>query len=257
MGNILDNCKSVCEKSAQRWKVASEIHPLDFTFQFLLTKPSCPTTEKAIEEYFEDGFDSAQKLTNILKEICVLGDKQSLQLLEFASGYGRVTRHLKNVAPFCITTACDIHPQAVQFIREKLNTEAVLSALCPEDLHLNKEFDVVFALSFFSHMPKKTFSRWLQKLTFLVKPGGYFIFTTHGLITHQGWPESCQFDEEGFHFNLVSEQKDISTEEYGSACTMPKYVFSQILKIPKISIKYFQEGYWWGHQDVFCLRRLL
>jgi 2-polyprenyl-3-methyl-5-hydroxy-6-metoxy-1,4-benzoquinol methylase len=53
-----------------------------------------------------------------------------------------------------MTTAYDIHQQAIQFIQEKLKTEAVLSASRPEDLDLNRAFDVVFALSFFSHMPK-------------------------------------------------------------------------------------------------------
>lgn len=251
----MDSYKSVCEQEAQRWNAVADVHPMDFIFHFVFSNPAFETKENAVRYYFEDGFRSAQNLLHLLGDICGFDGKRSLRLLEFASGYGCVTRHLSNVLPFCITTSCDIHPEAVQFIREKLNTDAVSSASRPEDLHLKKDFDVVFALSFFSHMPKATFSRWLRKLASLVKPEGYLVFTTHGLASRK-FLQNCRFDEEGFWYNASSEQKDISTDEYGLACTMPNYVFALISQIPEVTVKYYREGYWWEHQDVYCLRRL-
>lgn len=190
-----------------------------------------------------------------MKDICGFDGEQKLHLLEFVSGYGCVTRHIKNVIPFSVTTACNIHQQAVQFIKEKLGTEAVLSASRPEDLHIKPEFDVVFALSFFSHMPKNKFPQWLRKLASFVKPGGYLIFTTHGLESPKYFP-NCQFDEEGFYFHPASEQKDLSTQGYGITCNHPAYAFARIFEIPKLTLKYFHEGYWWGHQDVFVVKNV-
>jgi hypothetical protein len=207
----------------------------------------------AIEYYFNDGFSSAQKLLSILKEICGFDGEEKLGLLEFASGYGCVTRHINNVIPFCVTTACDIHQQAVEFIQEKLKTEAVLSASRPEDLDLSKAYDVVFALSFFSHMPKATWARWFNTLLSKVKKGGFFIFTTHGWLSrkHFGFPE---FDNDGFWFGKYSEQKDLDTADYGQTVVTPSFVFQQAAKNPDGRIVSFREGYWWKHQDLYIVK---
>jgi len=67
----------------------------------------------------------------------------------------------------------------------------------PEDLALGRTFDVVFALSFFSHVPEATFGRWLRALFAGVSEGGILIFTTHGLASQPnlGNPE---IPESGF-----------------------------------------------------------
>jgi hypothetical protein len=250
---FLNNYKQICDNAAQRWGVNAEIHPDDFIFHFLFDNPTFQSKEMAIEYYFDDGFSSAQKLLSVLKEICGFDGEEKLSLLEFASGYGCVTRHIRNVIPFSITTACDIHQEAIQFIREKLETEAVLSASRPEDLHLNRAFDVVFALSFFSHMPKATWTRWFNTLLSKVKKGGFFIFTTQGWLSRKyfGFPE---FDNDGFWFAKDSEQKDLDTADYGSTVVTPSFVFQQAAQNPDGGIVLFREGYWWKHQDLFIVK---
>ncbi len=245
--------ESICESIARRYNVCPEIHPQDFLFQYIRDSGRLDTDEKATEEYFNDGANSARKLDNILRDLCGFGDRQ-VQLLEFASGYGMVTRHIKNLMPCCLTTSCDIHPQAVQFIQHNLVTEAVLSASEPEDLFFDKTFDVVFALSFFSHMPKDTFSRWLERLASFVKPEGYLIFTTHGLRSQRMFRMSFKFDDEGFYFRSASEQMDLSTKEYGSTFVTPEYVIGKLTQIANLPLQYFHEGYWWGHQDVYIAK---
>jgi hypothetical protein len=133
-------------------------------------------------------------------------------------------------------------------------TETVLSTSQPEDLFLDKKFDVVFALSFFSHMPKDTFSRWLERLASFIKPEGYLIFTTHGLRSQRMLQQRFKFDDEGFYFRSVSEQKDINTEEYGTAFVTPQYVIDKLAEIPNLPLQYFHEGYWWGQQDVYVAK---
>jgi hypothetical protein len=95
-----DQYKPVRESAAQRWGVSPEIHPDDFILRFLFDHPSFMAKEDAIQHYFDDGANSAQLLHRILTEICGL-DGQRVELLDFASGYGCVTRHLKNVIPLC------------------------------------------------------------------------------------------------------------------------------------------------------------
>jgi hypothetical protein len=70
---------------------------------------------------------------------------------------GCVARHFhrqleKSVRVVC----CDIHDEAVAFIREKLQIEAVRSSNKPQTLGVHENFDVIFFLSFLSHMPDAT-----------------------------------------------------------------------------------------------------
>lgn len=249
----MDKSRLICESIADRLRVSPEIHPQDFIFRFIQERITNETDEQAIENYFNDGAKSAQKLNKILTEICGFGSDQ-IHLLEFASGYGMVTRHIKKVLPYCVTTSCDIHQQAVRFIHENLETEAILSTSQPEDLILDKQFDVVFALSFFSHMPKDTFSRWLKKLATFAKSEGYLIFTTHGLLSQKLLHRNFEFDEDGFYYRQKSEQRDLNKKEYGTTFVTPQYVINQLAQIPNLILNYFHEGYWWGHQDVYIAK---
>jgi SAM-dependent methyltransferase len=151
-------------------------------------------------------------------------------------------------------TCCDIHEAAVTFIRDELGAKAVLSHRVPEQLKLGTQFDAVFALSFFSHMPDATWRRWLQALADHVRPGGVVIFTTHGAVSagHLGVTPI-----EGYWFGSGSEQEDLDAADYGTAVTTREYVDRQIADIPEIAIEIFRQGYWWGHQDLYVLRKAL
>ncbi len=57
--------------------------------------------------------------------------------------------------------------------------ESYLSSPVPEQLTLPSQ-DVIFAHSFFSHMPETTWARWLKALANALAPRGVLIFTTPG-----------------------------------------------------------------------------
>lgn len=104
-------------------------------------------------------------------------------------------------------------------------------------------------------MPKTSWQRWLQALANSVSPGGLLIFTTHG---HLSLPmaNNPELDEEGFWFQPSSEQGDLEGAEYGSTMTSTNYVTQQIQKTNSVRLIRFQEAFWYGHQDVFVLRRV-
>ena len=43
--------------------------------------------------------------------------------------------------------------------------------------------------------------------------------------------------------------------EYGTTITTFDYVYRELNSIPDIHLVKFQEGFWWGHQDVYILSR--
>jgi len=228
---------------AEQWNVSAEIHPEDFIFRFLFDNPGFASKASAIEYYFNDGAKSTSQLKTILTDVCKFSEEK-IDLLEFASGYGCLTRHMKNIIPFASSTACDIHGQAVDFIENKLGASAVLSKSDPALFRLDKKYDAVFALSFFSHMPKRTFTHWLNSLAGCLKPGGFLIFTTHGLESARKHFGKLEYDDEGFYFKADSEQKDLDVAEYGTTVTKPRYVLDRICNATDLSLVYFREGFW-------------
>ena len=245
---------AVCKEAAKKWNVFAQVHPEDHIFRFLYENTSFATKEQAIHYYFDDGANSSKQLLHLVQDICKFGDKP-FELLEFASGYGCVTRHLRNLSSIVATTACDIHPEAVRFINDELRGDAVLSDRCPEKLHFSKTFDIVFALSFFSHMPEHSFTRWLKALFSFVKPGGFLIFTTHGLASMANFSDMPAFNREGFAFLPSSEQKDLDVQEYGQTIVKPHYVLARLFELPAMTLKFFHAGRWWGHQDLYVVQR--
>ena len=102
---------------AAQLNVSPKIHPEDFIFRFLIDNPTFPDQSQAVRYYFEDGRRSADKLKEVLPGLGIDVDKP-FSLLEFASGYGCVTRQLANAMPAINVTACDIHTQATDFHRQ-------------------------------------------------------------------------------------------------------------------------------------------
>ena len=239
------------EVIARSFSVVPHIHPQDHIYGFIAQHPSYPTQGEALQYYFSTGRQSAEHLKNLIREF---HNAASISVLEFASGYGCVSRHLANVMPEADIVPCDIHPTAIDFLRDDLCLRPMLSAKVPEELGLDRVFDVVFALSFFSHMPKDTWGRWLRSLSAHTADNGLIIFTTHGLKSRNlmGGPT---LDPDGFWFNPNSEQLDLDAAEYGTTITTFDYVYRELNSIPDIHLVKFQEGFWWGHQDVYILSR--
>jgi SAM-dependent methyltransferase len=235
---------------AAGYGVSAEIHPSDHIFRFMREHPV--VGPRAAAEYFSDGRDCAVKLRTLIEDQRPV---DSVSILEFASGYGRVTRHLPKVIPEATLTACDIHAEAVRFI-DQPGVECILSCEKPDDFNAGRAFDVVFALSFFSHIPKTTWTRWLRRLLDYTLPGGLLIFTTHGERSRKlAAPDSVPGDD--FSFLPDSEQSDLPTEQYGAAFSPFAFVKRQIATLADARLVKFQEEYWWTHQDLYVLTRAM
>jgi glycosyltransferase involved in cell wall biosynthesis len=236
---------------AAKYAVYSGIHRGDFIYEF--NASNCSTQEQGVEYYFMDGQRSARQLDHLITRYHkASGDR--ISLLEFASGYGCVTRHLKMLGDRYDVLACDIHEAAVDFIRDHIGVTALLSRRLPEQLDLAQRFNIVFALSFFSHMPPTTFAAWARRLFDFVTPGGLLIFTTHGRAGHAaiGNPD---FSPQGYCFFPNSEQKDLPTADYGTMVIRPRYAFEAMRSAVDAMPVFFEEAFWWGHQDTFIFRK--
>lgn len=241
------------EKLASDLNISPVIHAEDLIYRFLEEHPGIA---KPLDHYFSDGRKSAVLLRSLVERDTHVDASKGWDLLEFASGYGCVTRHFAETLPEADVTSCDIHEQAVEFIQDMLGTNAVISHADPDFLWLGREFDIVFALSFFSHMPIGSWARWLKALFRHVRPGGSLIFTTHGYVSNEKlYNNLVDLGENGFWFEPSSEQKDLSVAEYGTTITSTEFVTRQIFKHLHAPIALAAPGLWWGHQDVYIVTK--
>jgi SAM-dependent methyltransferase len=219
----------IIERQAAALSVSSAIHPSDHIFRFIVEHPQFNSDDAKVQYYFEDGAKSALQFAELLAKH---GHrvKRKTQVLEFASGYGCVTRHLA-LHNGIELESCDIHPAAIDFLQTKLRVYAVQSSRFPEQVRFPHQYDFAFALSFFSHMPITTWTRWLVQLTQCVRPGGTIAFTTHGIASRK-FHNDPEIPSLGFWFRADSEQRDLPTEDYGSAIVTEEFVRKSVLSIP-------------------------
>jgi SAM-dependent methyltransferase len=207
--------------------------------------------KKGIQIYFRGGKADTEKLIEFMKFLGM--NERESRVLEFASGYGRITRHFTKR---CNVTASDIHPAAVEMIQSRLKTPAYVSSHGPDELSIPGEYDLVFAISLFSHLPDATFGPWIAALLSLTKPNGHLLFTTHGPKGRQVFSELPPPGPDGIGFVPLSEQTDLDGQSYGTTTVTPEYVRQKIVSVGGELVSY-DEIEWWGFQDQWVVRRPL
>jgi len=105
--------------------------------------------------------------------------QQCRRILDFGCGFGRVIRHW---APLDAEIhGCDYNRAAIAWCRRRLTfARFEANRLEPPLPYDSGRFDLVYALSVFTHLPGPLFAAWRDELFRIVGPGGFAVVTTHG-----------------------------------------------------------------------------
>jgi SAM-dependent methyltransferase len=75
----------------------------------------------------------------------------------------------------------DVNPRLVEWCSQNVdNFETVVSGADPPLRFGDATFELVYALSVFTHLSEEGAERWLGELARVLKPGGLLLATTHG-----------------------------------------------------------------------------
>lgn len=184
------------------------IDPRDEMLDFLLGVHVDP--EQARCGYFRSGQSIADTLGQVLE--WRFGPAGSPVVLDFASGYGRVTRFLLDHVPASRLWVSDVLEEAVAAQRSAFGVEGFVSTLRPEELAAPRRFDAVTVTSLFTHLPEERFHAWLAALWGLLAPGGALLFSTHDAALH---PDPGK-RRARFAFERTSESRSLSLDDYGT-----------------------------------------
>jgi SAM-dependent methyltransferase len=166
------------------------------------------------------------------------------KLLDFAGGYGRVTRFLVRDLPPERVWVSDISAAAVEFQRRQFGVHGFASAPRPEELACEERFDCILCSSLFTHLPGETFVPWLRRLWQLLAPGGVLAFSVHDASV---LPVDRHLPRGGLLFEPSSESASLAGADYGSTWVSEAFVRealeeaapgSSALRIPKALANY-------------------
>lgn len=213
-----------------------------------------PTSSNPLRDYLADGWRTLSELMVLLEEV----DRPLLKMasvLEFASGHGRFTRHLvKALAGPARVTVSDVVDDAVGFATQSFGVSGFVSSTQPENVTWPAQYQLVFVLSLFSHLPRRTWGRWLRHLYGALAPGGVLVFSTHGAKAARH--DNVALDPDGFFFAPSSESQAIDAQDYGTAFTSEAFVRARIAEeVGSDKLIHQQPQHFWNHQDAWVVRR--
>jgi ubiquinone/menaquinone biosynthesis C-methylase UbiE len=110
-------------------------------------------------------------------------------ILDFGCGCGRVLTHLRKHAPQARFYGTDIDADAIEWCAANLNCAGFTVNRAEPPLEFSAgQFDLVYAISIFTHLDQAAQFLWLEELQRVTKPGGIVLLTLHGRHCWQSLP---------------------------------------------------------------------
>ncbi|MBK8101425.1 MAG: class I SAM-dependent methyltransferase [Planctomycetes bacterium] len=178
------------------------------------------------------------------------------QVLDFGCGCGRTIRnfHHGRTAATHIH-GCDIDAEAVAWCRENLQGFAFeVIPTAPPTAYAADQFDLIYAISVFTHLPEDLQLAWLAELRRILRPGGVLLATVHAPQLATGIPgvDTEALRQHGYTY-VRGYGVDGLPDYYQGAFHAPEYVqraWSQHLPVVAVRPKAMN-----GHQDVVLCQK--
>ncbi|MEJ2750095.1 MAG: class I SAM-dependent methyltransferase, partial [Anaerolineae bacterium] len=165
--------------------------------------------------------------------------------MDFGCGPGRTLIHFRDAASSSRFYGTDIDSEAITWCQQNLTQVAQwrTNKAEPPTEYDDDSFDLIYAISVFTHLDEPLQLAWLAELKRILKPGGLLIGTVHGsFYSHDNFsPEqkACM-DEKGFLYTVGSRgtlKLDGLPDFYQTAFHTKAYIFHEWSKFFRI-VKY-------------------
>ena len=214
-----------------------------------VTPPPRHLQERIVAGYFPRYIASGRQ---IAKEILSLAPGTKQSVLDFGCGSGRVAVPVSKFLPNSSICATDIDPEAIDWCRNHIaGVEFDVNSHNPPTRYPSGSFDLIYAVSVFTHLPEKMQREWLEELRRICC--GYLVLSIHGQRHHKHIPPAVvpEFLKRGFYY-LRSGTTDGLPDFYQSTFQTHDYIRSEWGKFFDImEIKERAIG-WGNHDAVVC-----
>jgi SAM-dependent methyltransferase len=129
--------------------------------------------------FIESGRQQAEIVRRLVGE-----DGSSIEdfeaILDWGCGCGRILRNWHNLTGTRVA-GCDINGEMVRWCADRLPFADVdVNELSPPLPYHDAAFDLVYAFSVMTHLDEELQHAWTREIFRVLKPGGYFLFSTMG-----------------------------------------------------------------------------
>lgn len=220
------------------------------------------------EHYFRVGADA---LRLIVANLVANRRPPPPRILDFPSGSGRVTRHLRAFFPQSEITVCDLYESHVAFCARQFEAVPHLSRENLDDVSFDGVFDLVFCGSLLTHLPQRGADAALRLIARSLSPQGIAIVSFQGrhsdYIQKHKWKyladrlyDRAQRAVRRRGFGYVDYEGSFRTlfaaqARYGVALVRPHWVMRALEGREDIRILSYAERAWDDHQDVLVFGR--
>ncbi|MBS1957751.1 MAG: glycosyltransferase family 92 protein [Cyanobacteria bacterium SZAS-4] len=132
-----------------------------------------------IPGFLNGGRETATAIVQLLNKNGI--DLSGLEhILDFGCGCGRVLRHMCKLTPARVD-GTDYNPRYMKWLGEAFLSQSFsVNHLSPPSEYESDRFDLIYAISVFTHLTQEQQTAWMNEFARILKPKGYLVFTTHG-----------------------------------------------------------------------------
>ncbi len=224
----------------------------DVMFRHLLRRSN--DVRNAMLDYLLVGFDGRNIVVRLLESRFDEAEAAGA-VLDFGSGFGRVSRLLLHDLPPTAIWVADVKAAAVEFQTEHFGVQGLVSSFVPEDFGPDRTFDLIFVGSLFTHLPEDLFHRWLGQLYGLVSGRGVLAFTVRSARGPEEVPPcgiGFQPTSEETHFGQLPSAIR-ADDSYGSTRVTESFVREAAARLGPGDVARFPSAF--GSQDLFVIGR--
>jgi SAM-dependent methyltransferase len=175
------------------------------------------------------------------------------RILDFGCGCGRVARHW-SAFPAVELYGSDYNESLVRWCVDHLRFATFArNGLVPPLDYEDEFFDVVYAVSVFTHLDENLQFRWLAELRRMLCPGGFLLLTTHGdsYLARLTPAERASY-EAG---KLVVRRRSVAGTNLCTSFHPPEYVRESVAKGLELLVFSPQGAVGNPYQDLVLLRK--
>ena len=174
----------------------------------------------ALSQYFNVALQQYSAAQQIIRS-CFGTSDQTVTVLDFACGYGRLLRFLSLAIPCSRLWASELQVDALAFVEQEFAVQAIASRADPAHFEPGRRFDFIWVASLFSHLPEHLFNAWLKRLMSLLTERGVLCFSVRDsalLSADRTMPDS------GILYDTDSENAALGADIYGTTWANEHFV---------------------------------
>jgi SAM-dependent methyltransferase len=201
-------------------------------------------------------------LANNIHNLCKIVDRDIYsfhQVLDFGCGSGRVIRNFQDAPSSCQLYGTDIDSELVRWCEKNLPLiRWSVNGFHPPLSYADNSFDLIYAISVFTHLDEKFQHAWLKELHRIAMPTAIIILSVHGeyCIKTLSPAIQSQIHSNGFMFVTGATGKlklDKLPDFYQTAFHTKGYIYREWTKYFEVA-HYVDRGIN-NHQDAVILRK--